>query len=186
MKTINYKKNNMRGGFTLVEALVAIAIFTTSILALLSILSPGIASTNYAKQKIIASYLAQEGVEYVRNIRDSMVLSNADATDGWIEFLAMTFPLCVPGGTGCYIDDANSIVACDMGSCDEDNGRPIFYDGETGKYNYTTGVDSGYQMRITIEPIGDDEVKVSAADFWMQGSGKQRVTFSDDLLNWIE
>ena len=60
---------SMAEGFTLVETLVAISIFTMSILALLVILTQGIANTNYAKHKITASYLAQEGIEYARNVR---------------------------------------------------------------------------------------------------------------------
>lgn len=74
-------------GFTLVEALVAISIFTTSILGLMTILGSGISDTNYAKNKITAEYLAQEGIEYVRNLRDTSVLYNAGgAKDGWNAF----------------------------------------------------------------------------------------------------
>jgi len=87
------KKNRARpaklqrsGGFTLVETLVAIAIFTTSILALMSVLASGISNTNYAKKKITAAYLAQEGIEYVRNMRDTDILLKG-STDGWNSFM---------------------------------------------------------------------------------------------------
>jgi Tfp pilus assembly protein PilV len=81
MKKIFQKKNN---GFTLVETLVAVTIFTFAILALMSVLASGISNTNYAKQKMTASYLAQEGVEYLRNIRDTHVLY--DGSSGWVNF----------------------------------------------------------------------------------------------------
>ena len=71
------------GGFTLVETLVAISIFSVSILGIMSVLASGISHANYAKQKMIALYLAQEGIEYVRNIRDSKVLFEKD---GWNKF----------------------------------------------------------------------------------------------------
>lgn len=67
-----FKKNNR--AFTLVETLVALSIFTVSILGLMSVLASGISNTNYAKQKMVATYLAQEGIEYVRNMRDTYVL----------------------------------------------------------------------------------------------------------------
>lgn len=75
------------GGFTLVETLVAISIFTMSILGLLIVLTNGISDTGYAKKKLAASYLAQEGIEYVRNQRDNAVLYDAiSPSNGWDNF----------------------------------------------------------------------------------------------------
>ncbi len=71
MKNIFVKQNK---GFTLVETLVGLLIFTLTIMASMSVLGSSISSTNYAKQKIVAEYLAQEGIEYVRNQRDNYIL----------------------------------------------------------------------------------------------------------------
>jgi hypothetical protein len=55
----------------------------------LSILSQGITNTTDAKKRIMASYLAQEGIEYVRNMRDTDVLyDGAGAQHGWVTFKA--------------------------------------------------------------------------------------------------
>jgi Tfp pilus assembly protein PilV len=79
------------GGFTLVEALVSISIFSTSILGLMSILASGISDTSYVKQKIKAEYLAQEGVEYARNKRDTTVLYNSSGRQaGWNTFYGLS------------------------------------------------------------------------------------------------
>ncbi|MFA6520567.1 MAG: prepilin-type N-terminal cleavage/methylation domain-containing protein [Candidatus Paceibacterota bacterium] len=94
MLKIFSKKN--KGGFTLVETLVAISIFTVSILGLMSILSSGISSTTYAKNKMIAGYLAQEGIEYVRNMRDTAALTAADADTGWANFKTSVAPPALP------------------------------------------------------------------------------------------
>jgi prepilin-type N-terminal cleavage/methylation domain-containing protein len=61
-------------GFTLVETLIAISIFSVVIITMMSFLSQNISNTGYAKKKIIAGYLVQEGIEYVRNMRDNAVL----------------------------------------------------------------------------------------------------------------
>ena len=71
-RSILLKQKNK--AFTLVETLVAISIFTVSILGLISIFASGISNTGYAKKKMVASYLAQEGIEYARNMRDNAVL----------------------------------------------------------------------------------------------------------------
>ncbi|MCX6752231.1 MAG: type II secretion system protein [Candidatus Nomurabacteria bacterium] len=74
MKLFFKKVNKTNKGFTLVEMLVAISIFTVSLLGIMSVLASGVANTTYAKQKMVATYLAQEGIEYVRNMRDTEVL----------------------------------------------------------------------------------------------------------------
>jgi Tfp pilus assembly protein PilV len=92
----NHRKKNFINGFTLIETLVAISIFTMSILGLMSVVASGITDTSYAKQKMAASYLAQEGIEYTRNTRDTSVLSSpGGAQAGWDSFrvLKINFPI---------------------------------------------------------------------------------------------
>lgn len=57
-------------GFTLLESLIAIAIFTVGISAALSVIVSSLNVGARAKNQIIASNLAEEGIEVVRNIRD--------------------------------------------------------------------------------------------------------------------
>ena len=94
---------NKKNGFTLVETLVAISIFSMTIVTMMSVLASGIADTTYAKQKTIAEYLAQEGIEYVRNMRDTSVLYNVSGSQaGWDAFKAATktYPITNPDFTG--------------------------------------------------------------------------------------
>lgn len=200
MKKIHFKKvNKLSKGFTLIETLVAISIFTTSILALLSVLSQGISNTNYAKKKIIASYLAEEGVEYIRNLRDTFVLYSATTQAGWDSFNSKVVPspdtLCA-STNGCYFDDRNVsfsdasmpmtdllLTACSSPTCS--NGA-LLYDSATGKYNYVTGTSSGYNRRIKITQISANETKIFSTVFWTKGSGSYNIVFSENLFNWIE
>ncbi|MFA6301478.1 MAG: prepilin-type N-terminal cleavage/methylation domain-containing protein [Candidatus Paceibacterota bacterium] len=99
----NYQENFFSNGFTLIETLVAISIFTMSILGLMSVIASGITDTSYAKQKMAASYLAQEGIEYVRNMRDTSVLSNPSGSQaGWDRFKAseIEYPITDSDFTG--------------------------------------------------------------------------------------
>lgn len=87
---LNFKKEKkLKTGFTLVETLVAVSIFSMAVLALMSILGSGISNINYVKTKVAASYLAQEGIEYARNVRDNYVLYDpGGAQAGWNNFTA--------------------------------------------------------------------------------------------------
>src|ERR1035437_8061789 len=78
-----FKQKNK--GFTLVETLIAISIFSMTIVTMMSILGSGISDTNYAKRKMIAGYLAQEGIECARNARDNYF---TDPSKSWSQFVA--------------------------------------------------------------------------------------------------
>lgn len=64
---IIYKK-----GFTLVETLVALLILSLVFVSVISLMSSSIFSARYAKNEIKATYIAQEGIDYIRNLRDSI------------------------------------------------------------------------------------------------------------------
>jgi prepilin-type N-terminal cleavage/methylation domain-containing protein len=190
-------------GFTLVETLVAIAIFTISILGLLIVLTQSITSTSYAKQKIVASYLAQEGIEYIRNLRDTYVLYDATSPQaGWDAFNAKLIAGSCNAGNNCYIDDGDvvysdqttpmkdlNLIACTSAQCW--NGA-LLYDALSGKFstvpNFNT-VNTPFIRKITTSQIGvspSNETKVSSTVSWVQGSGNFSITFSEDLFNWVE
>ena len=109
MRIFFEKINEKDRGFTLVETLVATSILSVAILSMLVVLSKNITNTNYAKRKIIASYLAQEGVEYLRNMRDTYVLYNATSSQvGWDAFKTNLTDVgsdCQDTVNGCYVGD---------------------------------------------------------------------------------
>ncbi len=70
MKTPATKKNT-QSGFTLVEILVACTIVTLTTFALLAAASKGVEVSNQALRQTQASFLAEEGAEAVKIIRDT-------------------------------------------------------------------------------------------------------------------
>ena len=199
------KIKNFNRGFTLVETLVAVSIFSMSILALMSVLASGISNTIYAKQKIIASYLAQEGIEYIRNMRDTFVLYDPAGTQvGWDAFKDTLTDAACQETSGCYFDDQrdqdgdsfNMYLSPDpqpitkilLESCAGDC-QPLLYNEDTGKYGYDTpGVNSGFirKIRMTTTESNINEVKIFSSVSWKQGSGTYSVTLSENLFNWVE
>lgn len=144
------------GGFTLVETLIALLIFTLSILSLMSVLGSGLSNTGYAKQKIAAGYLAQEGIECVRNMRDNSVLYNVSGAEaGWNEFKNSLSN--VPEEGICPIDPTDADF-----------------------------VGFRRDISADIDSFGADEIKILSTVTWTQGSGDYSITFSENLFNWVE
>jgi len=71
-------------GFSLIEILVAFVIITTSIVAIFSLVVQNIQVQKVNKDFLVASMLAQEGLELVRSIRDEnwLDLANPGTWDG--------------------------------------------------------------------------------------------------------
>lgn len=63
-------------GFTLLEAMVSIFILLVGVTGSLVLVSSGITNLNVSKNRLIASNLAQEGLEIVHNIRDNNWLNS--------------------------------------------------------------------------------------------------------------
>lgn len=180
------KFRRINRAFTLVETLVAIAIFTTSILGLMSILASGISNTNYAKNKITASYLAQEGIEYVRNMRDTYGLYTMATGRDWNGFKAKLTP-CNSGNECGFnssfpLTDPSFLFKCSSDPID----CKLYLNNGSYNDDSTGGIYSGFTRKIWMDPINSDEVKISSVVSWTQGFGNYNVTFSENLFNWIE
>jgi len=65
-------------GQSLVEALVAIAVVVVVLIALVAAVVVAVRGVRFSKEKVRANFLAQEGLEWVRNQRD---------TFGWADFV---------------------------------------------------------------------------------------------------
>ncbi|MCK5085237.1 prepilin-type N-terminal cleavage/methylation domain-containing protein [Candidatus Parcubacteria bacterium] len=80
---INFKKRQSESnGFSLVEVIIAIGIITVGIVSVINLLSFNLKNEIKNKNKMIAIYLAQEGIEVVRQIRDNNFFVGSDWLTG--------------------------------------------------------------------------------------------------------
>lgn len=71
-------------GFTIIETLVAITILMISIVGPLTIAQKSLNAATYAKDQVIASFLAQDLMEDIKNNRDNYIItSGTGALDSW-------------------------------------------------------------------------------------------------------
>lgn len=180
---INRRKNK---GFTLIETLLAISIFAFSITALISISARGIFDTNFVKNKLTATYLAQEGIELIRNMRDTYVVSTSGAL--WESFLADEISECYGPDNYCYVD-SSGFSALDPEDCDNGTDCPAFYyDPQDGYFTYFLGSpNTNFTRYINVLPSDNNpanEVVITSSVEWLQGSKVYDVSFSANLTRW--
>lgn len=179
-----------QSGFTLVETLVAISIFTLSVLALMVALGGGLKSASFAQSKVTASYLAQEGIELMRNMRDTFVLYDG-GQNGWSDFLTHVSDC---QNKGCvfhteelvYGDTNRPITHITLDDCQASLCPPLYYHTDSGTYDYNAGagdaVLSSYRRNIRISIINPHEARINSFVFW--GDQNNSVSFTENIFDW--
>lgn len=164
-----------RQGFTLIETMIALSIITFAILGPISLAIYSIKVSTLAKNQVIASFLAQDAMEYIKNWRDNNYLNGKS----WLNKLkgSCANPL------GCYVDtilpwDNNDAIKNCSGTC------PVLkYDGFS--YNQSTGTDTIFTRKYIIdENVPDQEAKVSITVSWVDRFGTHSFDLEDHIFNW--
>jgi len=168
-KTKNKKQKTKNKGFSLMEVIIAIAIITTALISIMVLITFSISSIRVAKSKIIATNLAQEGLEIVRNIRDSNWLSYKRASENWRDGLQ-------PGD---YRVQYNQLGLLSFSAL------PL-RKNSNGFYQYDSGNNTPFYRKITIEHVADNQIKVKVEVNWQERGKNQIIQAEDRLYNWLE
>lgn len=175
--------NSNGKGFVFVELMIIIAIISVGLVSVMTMINHTQSEINIVRSKFIATYLAQEGVEIVRNIRDS----------NWIEDGA-----CWLDGFHLQGEDYGSIV---IAKASYDSNELEFVHGNDNVdnylndddfllytngdfYNHDTGSSSGFWRVIEVtlkEDEGEEYLEVDVYVSW----GKGKVHVSKTLYNWL-
>lgn len=153
-------------GFTLLEVIIAIFIITTGIVGVLGLISQTITVTNISSQRLIAAYLAQEGVEIVRNIRDTNWLEEAPSWDDG---------LTVGDWEGDYDDIQNLTSWINPGN--------FLNVDAAGFYSYSAGTQTKFKRKITIQPVVNI-LEVSVLVEWQYKGNTYSISVQENLYNW--
>jgi Tfp pilus assembly protein PilV len=158
--------------FTLIETIAAIFILTTGILSLSSLVSRLILASSISSQRLIAAYLAQEGIEIVRNLRDKNLLSG----NAWNFGLTN----CPPPG-GCYNFDYRSQEIPDNYNCLGKN----FLERVGDFYQCSNSSSINLQRKVILEQISNPEgLRVKVEVFWQERGRSHSFSTQANLYNW--
>lgn len=84
---MKYKYHKNKQGFTLIETLIAIAILTVAIGSAFTIAQKSLQTSAFSKNQNTAYFLASEGVELVRAIRDNTAIYNRANISSKVDWL---------------------------------------------------------------------------------------------------
>ncbi|MBI4118184.1 MAG: hypothetical protein HY455_01415 [Parcubacteria group bacterium] len=160
-------------GFSLIEALVAISVLVLALTGTMTVASKGLVSSDVARDQIVAFYLAQEAVEFVRNTRDN----NSLAENDWLSRLE---PACT--ATDCRIDvnatPPNDIVGCPT-TC------PVLRLSASGIYNHGSGNDTVFRRSVRIaETVADREATIDVTIAWDRRGHPRDFTIREHIFHW--
>lgn len=158
-----------RAGFTLVEVMVALTIIMVGIIGAYALVNQSLALANNASMRLTASYLGKEGIEIVRNIRDSNYLNIYHNDAGsWEDGL-----LGCAGGCGADY----TMLALDPSYAN----LPLRFDGDF--FNYAAGEVAAYKRIITVVPFAD-HLEVGVEIKWNIGGRANSMVVREDIYNW--
>ncbi len=185
---INKIKNIKLRGFTLIETLVAILILSTAIAGPLTIASKGLNAALVAKDQVIAYYLAQDGLEYIRFARDTNRLQGGDWLTGAGGGVGIVDLTSCTLANGCQVDATGNTAptACITPTC-----AVLKYNNSTKRFNYSsvsgsTNVATIFFRKITLTRVTDTEYKLVVSVTWsdLAGITHQPTTLQENLFNW--
>jgi prepilin-type N-terminal cleavage/methylation domain-containing protein len=169
---------NVQKGFTLVETLVAIALLIVVITGAYTAAQAGLSGAILSKEEVAAFYLAQEGVEEIRNLRDN----NGLAGSNWLTGIAQQATDNCFYGKACYVDATTNTVS----TCSTPESCPTMrQDSVTGLYGYNSSWDlSPFTRTITLTQINSEEVSVLVTVTWSKGALNRSFHVRENILNW--
>ncbi len=208
MKLIKLKnKKNLElkfsSGFTLIEVMTAVTVLSIGLVGSLTVISSNLRNISFVENRIIAAGLANDGIERVRNIRDTNWLEE-DTWDDHIkgsgneEFVKI---FCgdneihdispKPDPHGSPPDTEEEF----LDECVDNNDCGLYayiksslkcYGDDFGNLHdgYSGAQYSGFYRLIHVSKIDSDSNKVSVTVRWNEGGQNKYLTVEEIFYNW--
>lgn len=197
--SFNFQNLKSEKGQSLVEMTIAIAIILTGLMGALALTVSNLSGVGEAGTRVVASGLAKEGIDVVRNIRDTNWLENATWDDEL--FLGNDFTAIA------IFKPATNEWRLDFSPSSISDAAAKLYRDENNLYLQNTAPPGGtatlYSRLITLDPIclnsetkietisgnpcGSEEktgIRVRSEVTWTESGRPHSLVLDDRLYNW--
>jgi len=160
-------------GFSLIEVITAVFILTVGVGGAFSLIYQTLSAVYTVRSELTASFLAQEGVEIVKNLRDNAWLESRAATStSWLVNLS-------EAGGSYEVDYSTTYLSR------ADNSTYMKVD-DNGFYNYVSGTQTNFTRSVTLSNVSTTTVQVVVAVNWETGGKDHSLEITESITNWYE
>lgn len=174
---LKFKKNNLalnKPAFSMIEIIIVLLVVSIGMTGIMSLIVQNIQSQSISKKTLIAYQLAQEGVELIRQVRDTNWRNgsgaanwrlNLDTGEYYMDYLT---PLPIPAS-----DTSDGKLSQDV-------------DGMYYAHPGTPLTEGDFSRIITIAyPNGvDAKMKVNSTVYWVDRGNQYFYTIEAELYDW--
>jgi hypothetical protein len=168
----------IKKGFTLLEATIGIFIIVVGLVGGISAVLQIVSLSSFSSARLTAAYLAQEGIEIIRNVRDG----------NWLEARTATSTPWDEGLTGC----SSGCIADYNHSYGPNTTDPAFHAfsgqylnlGSSGFYGYGAGNQTNFQRKIIIQKPDANRLEVTVEITWSERGKSYAFSAQENLYNW--
>ncbi len=183
--------------FTLIETMIAVAILTLAVSGPLYTANRAIVSAQTARDQLTASYLAQEGIEYVRQMRDNEFLAAYHAggatvsSTAWGNFITGSDSAAITQcrASTCTLDPSRlmgtgsgfALETCSGTSC-----KPLYL--ANGIYTLQSGIigatETPFTRTVQAVDISATDERIISTVSWSYHNVPYTITIYDHLTPW--
>lgn len=171
---MKYEKLKNNRGFSMIELMASIFILSFGIIVIYNVFSNFIVMTNTVSSRLTAVYLAKEGMEIVKNVRDNNFIND----ENWDNDIN----IC---SSGCQADyKAGTASETSVNKIKNYNANQFLMMNSDGFYGYDSGIASKFKRKITITSQGSNALKVVTQVFWNYNGKDISFETTGYLYNW--
>lgn len=159
-----FLKKSARKGFLLAEILLAVFVLAIGLTSIIALIVNSLSYSLESQNIIVASQLAQEGIELVRNVRDNDFAAGV-GHNGFANFPS-------PSNKHCYMDYNDSLTSL-ASNCNPSQGPApsytLTYDTMSGFYQHQGSSQERFSRYIYIDydnTVGQEKATVRSFVYW--------------------